>query len=72
MELADTASCDLVIPSNGGAPSPIVSLDEHKPRKIPGVHDCPAGGNTSHLKHTRNKVKVWIAKMKNGHLSSSM
>jgi hypothetical protein len=38
--------------------------------KTLGVNDAPAGGNVAHLEYLSNKSKVWINRMKNGHLPS--
>ena len=38
--------------------------------KTLGVNDAPAGGNVTHLEYLSNKSKVWINRMKNGHLPS--
>ena len=71
-EPAKTAGCKLHIPSDTGVPAPILSLDPHESKKTLGVKDCQAGENTSHLEHIRDKVNVWIDKMRNGHLPSFM
>jgi hypothetical protein len=71
-EPAKTKGCEILIPSDTGSPTPILSLDPHESKKTLGVRDCPAGGSKSHLKHIQDKVNAWIDKMKNGHLPSSM
>ena len=38
--------------------------------KTLGVNNTPAGGNAAHLDYLSNKIKVWINRMKNGHLLS--
>jgi hypothetical protein len=60
----NTAGCELFIPSNGGAPTPIFSLDPLESRKILGRNDCPARGEKSHLEHIKIKVNAWINKVK--------
>ena len=72
-EPAKTEGCKLLIPSDTGSPTPILSRDPHEAgKKTLGVRDCPAGGNKPHLKHIKDKVNAWIDTMKNGYLLSSM
>ena len=50
-----------------------IMLEQKKPTmsmKTLGVNDAPAGGNVAHLEYLSNKSKVWINRMKNGHLPS--
>ena len=49
---------ELLIPSDCGPPSLIVSLDIKESRKTLGVFDCQAGGNASHLKNIKKKVNT--------------
>ena len=65
-------NCELLIPSDTGSPTPILSLNPHELKKTLSVRDCPAGGDKAHLKHIKEKVNAWIDKMRNRHLTSSM
>ena len=38
--------------------------------KTLGVNDAPSGGNAEHLGYLTDKARVWINRMKNGHLPS--
>ena len=59
---------ELMIPVDDGSQRPIFSLSPHESKKVLGVEDCPAGGNADQLRTTKEKVKVWLNRMKNGHL----
>jgi hypothetical protein len=40
--------------------------------KTLGVNDAPSGGNAEHLDYLTDKARVWINRMKNGHLPSQI
>ena len=58
LELANTEGCELFIPNNTGPLNSILSLNPHESKKTLGVRDLPAGGNTSHLEHIKDKVNA--------------
>ena len=61
---------ELMIPMDDGTQQPIYRLGPYESKKALEVEDCPAGGRSAQLKIIKEKVKKWMNRMKNGHLSA--
>jgi hypothetical protein len=66
----DTSDFELKITNTDGEEIIIEQKTPTMSMKTLGVNNAPAGGNVAYLEYLSNKSKVWINKMKNGHLPS--
>jgi hypothetical protein len=70
LELCGCRHFELQITNTDGEKIMIEQKTPTMSMKTLGVNDAPAGGNVAHLEYLSNKSKVWINRMKNGHLPS--
>ena len=68
----DTSDFELKITNADGEERILEQKTPTMSMKTLGVNDAPAGGNVAHLDYLSNKSKVWINRMKNGHLSNHL
>ena len=66
----DTSDFELKIINADGEEIIIEQKTPTMSMKTLGVNDAPAGGDVAHLEYLSNKSKIWINRMKNGHLPS--
>ena len=71
-QYADLVPREMVITNPDGSTSPISQEQVTLSKKTLGIHDSPSGGNTDHLSYIKEKVRVWVGRMTNGHLPSHM
>ena len=71
-QYADSVPREMVITNPDGSTSPISQEQVTSSKKTLGIHDSPSGRNTEHLSYSKEKVRVWVGRMTNGHLPSHM
>jgi hypothetical protein len=58
--------------TNPDTKSPIQQKKVTESKMTLGIHDSPSGGNAIHLSSIKTKVRTWVSRMTNGHLSNHM
>ena len=63
---------EMLITSPDGAKNRIKKEKITESKKTLGIQDLPSGGNATHLSPIKEKVSVWVNRMRNGHLPNHM